>query len=66
MSLERALLRDLALHGSAERVRESYTQRYMPAQEHYLATMRPMDAADAVVENKDPSRPVLQFREPTP
>jgi uridine kinase len=50
-SLERALVRDLALHGSAETVRESYTRRYMPAQEHYLATVRPMDAADAVVEN---------------
>jgi uridine kinase len=66
MSLERALMRDLALHGSAERVRESYTRRYMPAQEHYLATMRPMDAADAVVENEEPARPALRFRDPTP
>jgi uridine kinase len=65
LSLERALVRDLALHGSAETVRESYTQRYMPAQEHYLATVRPMDLADAIVENIDPARPVLRFREET-
>jgi uridine kinase len=65
VSLERALVRDLALHGSAETVRESYTRRYMPAQEHYLATVRPMDLADAVVENTDPTRPFLRFREET-
>jgi uridine kinase len=66
LSLERALVRDLALHGSAETVRESYTRRYMPAQERYLATVRPMDLADAIVENTDPARPAVRFREPPP
>jgi uridine kinase len=66
LSLERALVSDLALHGSAETVRESYTRRYMPAQEHYLAMVRPMDLADAVVENTDPTHPSLRFRETPP
>lgn len=66
LSLERALTRDLALLGSAEVVRERYEGRYQPAQEHYLATVRPMDAADAVVENTDPARPSVRFRESAP
>ena len=64
-SLARALTRDLALFGTAETVRERYARRYLPAQERYLATVRPMDLADAIVENDDPSRPVLRFREDT-
>ncbi|MFN8515403.1 MAG: uridine kinase [Chloroflexia bacterium] len=66
LSLERALTRDLALLGSAETVREQYARRYQPAQEHYLAMVRPMELADAVVENADPARPVVRFREATP
>ncbi|MFN8540330.1 MAG: hypothetical protein U0232_22995 [Thermomicrobiales bacterium] len=56
LSLEQALTRDLALLGSAETVREQYARRYQPAQEHYLATVRPMELADAVVENADARR----------
>lgn len=65
-SLERALERDLALLGSPEAIRERYTRRYHPAQRTYLATTRPMDLADAVVENDDPARPVLRFRDGKP
>jgi uridine kinase len=62
LSLSRALERDLALHGSPEAVRESYEKRYLPAQARYLATMRPMDLADLVVENAEPARPSVRFR----
>lgn len=62
-SLARALVRDLALLGSAEAVRERYERRYLPAQARYLATVRPHDLADAVVGNDDPARPTLRFRD---
>ena len=59
MSLERALLRDLALHGSAER-----STRELHETLHAGAGTLPGDdatdgCADAVVENEDPARPVL-------
>ena len=62
LSLARALERDLALHGSPEAVRDSYENRYIPAQARYLATVRPVDLADVVVENADPARPNVYFR----
>lgn len=65
LSLARALERDLALLGSPEAVRERYDKRYLPAQAHYLATIRPMDLAEVVVENADPAQPTVRFREMT-
>lgn len=62
-ALERALRRDVALFGSAEAVRARYQARYIPAQQHYLTSMRPMDRADAVVHNDDPANPLLLFRD---
>lgn len=62
-ALARALARDLPLFGTADAVRERYERRYLPAQAHYLATVRPQDLADAVIENDDPARPTIRFRD---
>jgi uridine kinase len=59
VSLARALERDAALFGSTEVVHERYARRYIPAQQRYLAECRPREGADIVIENADPSRPVL-------
>lgn len=59
-ALRRALVRDVALFGSIEEVERRYRERYLPAQALYLADVRPRDRAAVVVENNDPSRPVLR------
>lgn len=63
-TLRRALVRDLALLGSAEEVERRYRVRYLPGQELYEADARPREAADVVVVNDDPARPVLHVRPP--
>ena len=57
LSLERALIRDLELLGSAEAVAEHYRQRYIPAQISYLETCHPRESAAVLVDNTDPLSP---------
>lgn len=59
-TLRRALVRDVASFGSTEEVERRYRERYLPAQALYLSEVRPRDRAAVVVENEDPSRPVLR------
>jgi len=59
-ALRRALVRDVALFGSTEEVERRYRERYLPAQALYLTEVRPRDRAAVVVENENPSRPVLR------
>jgi uridine kinase len=61
-ALARAEVRDLALFGSVEAVRERYERRYLPAQRLYLAQEQPHERADAVLQNDDPAHPTLTFR----
>lgn len=58
-SLRRALDRDLPLFGSADVIEERYRRRYLPAQELYRRTARPLEAATVVIDNEDPDHPVL-------
>jgi uridine kinase len=57
-TLRRALVRDLALFGSAEEVERRYSRRYLPGQELYRRRDDPAGRADAVLDMTDPSRPV--------
>ncbi|MGW5362677.1 uridine kinase [Actinopolymorpha pittospori] len=58
-TLRRALVRDVAVFGSAAAVEERYLARYLPGQELYRAEARPLDRADIVLDMGDPLRPVV-------
>ncbi len=57
--LQRALERDQAYFGSADSVIERYQQRYMPAQQAYLAAANPHTHADIVINNNDWQNPQI-------
>ncbi len=57
VALRRAMTRDQPLFGSAAAVEARYAQRYIPGQRVYLATVRPWEQADVVIDNNDPSHP---------
>ncbi len=57
--LTRAEQRDGGLFGSVEEVRKRYEQRYIPGQELYYAECRPKERAEIVIDNNDPSNPVV-------
>ena len=61
--LQRAVRRDQVLFGSADEVTTRYLHRYLPGQRLYFAAIKPWLRADAVVENSDPSHPVLSLRD---
>ncbi|GIG67123.1 uridine kinase [Phytomonospora endophytica] len=61
-TLARALVRDLALFGSAAVVEERYRRRYLPGQRLYRAEARPADHADVVLDMTDPRAPVVLRR----
>jgi uridine kinase len=60
--LKRALDRDAALFGSRAEVERRYRSRYIPGQQLYFATARPTDTADFVIDNDEPTRPLLDSR----
>ena len=57
----RAAARDGALFGSEESVRHRYAARYLPGQRLYYGKARPMEKADAVLDNGDPDHPSLRL-----
>lgn len=59
-TLARARERDLSFFGSVEEIERRYAERYVPAQRHYLAAVRPARRADLVVTNDDPEHPELR------
>jgi uridine kinase len=58
-TLRRAVERDRTLFGSAAATRERYHRRYIPGQRLYVASVRPRQVADVVVDNRDPAAPRL-------
>lgn len=40
-------------------LKQRYLVRYIPAQREYLRRCRPMDSADIVIDNNDPSEPIV-------
>jgi uridine kinase len=62
-SLRRALVRDVDLFGSADRVRARYLARYLPGQAIYRAEADPEAVADIVIDNERADRPrILRWR----
>ncbi len=57
--VERAMVRDVELFGTAADVRRRYQRRYVPGQRLYLAAERPEDSASVVIDNNDPRRPTI-------
>jgi uridine kinase len=60
--VRRARIRDADLFGSSDEAEQRYRTRYLPAQQHYLQTVRPSQLADVVIDNDDPSRPRMRVR----
>ena len=63
-TLRRALMRDVGLLGPHTEVERAYRERYLPGQRLYVSEHSPLEAADAVVFNDEPDRPVLQEQSP--
>ncbi len=61
VTIERAILRDSDLFGSAEATRARYHERYIPGQQIYLKAVDPLHHAQAIVQNEDPDHPSLTF-----
>ena len=61
VTVERAILRDRDLFGSAETTRVRYEERYIPGQEIYLKSVDPLRHAQAILNNEDLQRPTLTF-----
>jgi uridine kinase len=59
VTLNRALVRDLPLFGSAADVTRRYQARYLPGQALYREESDPKARATVVVDNSEPSRPVI-------
>ena len=62
LALVRALERDIALAGSAEAVCARYEHRNFPAHDLYVHDTGGAAAADIVIDNSDPQRPILLRR----
>jgi uridine kinase len=59
VSLERARTRDLGWTGSVEEIELGYRVRYLPGQQIYRDAVDPETLADLLVDNTDPSAPVV-------
>lgn len=59
ITLARAQERDAVYLGSRGEVRKRYEQRYIPGQKLYFAACRPRERAHIVIDNSDPSNPVI-------
>ena len=57
VTLARAIRRDVALFGSAERVAARYSQRYLPGQALYRGEADPRAWAHIAIDNTDPTAP---------
>lgn len=60
--LSPARARDQALFGTIDEVERRYRDRYIPAQQLYLASAHPTQHADMIVRNDEPHRPTWESR----
>jgi uridine kinase len=63
IAYERGIIRDLSWMGEEEETRRRYELRYIPGERLYLDEVRPLDIADAVIENTNPDAPHLRLRD---
>jgi uridine kinase len=59
--VERAIVRDSDLFGSAEATRARYQERHIPGQQIYLTSVDPLRHAQAILGNEDLQHPTLTF-----
>jgi uridine kinase len=64
ISLQRALKRDVGLFGTSDATERRYRERYLPGQELYLSLVCPDQRAEVLIDNNDPTAPIL-LRIPT-
>ena len=62
LSLERGLARDTGVLGEEVEVRKLYEERYLPGEELYMERVNPRAKADVIVDNADPSEPLLVWQ----
>ncbi|RKN47629.1 uridylate kinase [Micromonospora endolithica] len=62
-TVRRAVVRERRVSSRAD-VERRWRERYLPAQQFYLARVRPIDHVDIVVHNDDPQRPAWETRRP--
>lgn len=60
-TVDRAVIRERGVSARAE-VERRWRERYIPSQQLYFATARPMHHADIVVHNDDPQQPTWETR----
>jgi uridine kinase len=61
-TVARARIRDAALYGTPVDVERRFRTRYLPSQQFYVDTVRPIDHADILVRNDEPPRPAWKVR----
>ncbi len=59
VSLQRASKRDMALFGTCDAIERRYRERYLPGQELYMSQVDADHRADVLIDNNDPTSPVL-------
>lgn len=62
VTLARAERRDASLFGNVGEVRRRYSERYIPGQQLYLASIEPERWASVVIDNNDPKQGSIVFR----
>jgi uridine kinase len=60
-TVERAVVRERQVSSPAE-VERRWRERYLPAQQLYLATVQPTEHADIIVHNDEPQHPTWETR----
>ena len=60
VTVARAEDRDLHLFGNVQEIRRRYQERYVPGQRLYLKQVQPERLASVVINNNNPSRPVVE------
>jgi uridine kinase len=61
-SLERGLARDTGVLGDEAEVRKLYEERYLPGEQLYMERVNPRSKASVIVDNTDPSNPLLVWQ----
>ncbi len=62
-TVDRAVIRERRVSSRTD-VERRWRERYIPSQQLYFATARPIEQADIIVHNDEPQRPVWQRRTP--
>ena len=57
--IKRALVRDMELFGSEEKIKERYISKYIPGEKIYMELCKPEERADIVIENSNYDAPVI-------